>query len=198
MLFVFCSLNKGKELKMSMDMVPKNQARAFGYVMADFADRFQIINWWSDWLSPMSLERREGLQTMDAATLVRLQITKISLAKLDNVRIFREVKTHMLVSNKLQVFQLTGIIIRPEGYQALSEGLAGSKMLRKFILQNCNVAEGNNFAVLLKGMEHTTKLELIDFQCSDLSDRHTAPVVSLIKEQYEMRDGLKWRLGLRN
>lgn len=41
-------LNKGKEVKMSMDIIPKNQARAFGYVMADFTDRFQIINWWSD------------------------------------------------------------------------------------------------------------------------------------------------------
>ena len=38
----------------------------------------------------------------------------------------------------------------------------------------------------------------MDFQCCDLDDSHTKSMCAVIKEQYELKDQMAWKFGLRN
>lgn len=49
-----------------------------------------------------------------------------------------------------------------------------------------------------EGLKDVKSLELIDFQCNDLNDKHTAPLISIMTAQYSLKDVLRWKLGLRN
>ena len=51
---------------------------------------------------------------------------------------------------------------------------------------------------LTEGLKDVKSLELIDFQCNDLQDKHTASLVQLICAQSTLKDSLKWKLALRN
>jgi len=41
-------------------------------------------------------------------------------------------------------------------------------------------------------------VEYIDFQYSNLTDKHTTFIARIIKEQFELKEMMRWRLGLRN
>ena len=45
---------------------------------------------------------------------------------------------------------------------------------------------------------HSKSLQLIDFQMNNLVDRHSCGINKIIACQYELRDQLRWKLGLRN
>ena len=181
-----------------MDAIEKNQAKPLAYVFSDFCDQFTVLNLWSDYCSAMSIETRDGYKPINHETVTKLSITKISLASLDNIRIFREMKNTLRNSPTLQVLQLTGFIIRREGWQCLADGVKRTKTLNRLIVHSCNLAEGKNFDILSKGLWETSKVDYFDVQCNDLSDKHIPSITQLIKAQYEYRDGLQWRLGLRN
>jgi hypothetical protein len=66
------------------------------------------------------------------------------------------------------------------------------------LVQSCNLAERNHMELLAEGLKYCKSLEYVDFQCCDIDVTHAKCFSDIIKEQYEMKDGLKWRLGLRN
>ena len=47
---------------------------------------------------------------------------------------------------------------------------------------NCNLADYDNFAKLTKGLQKSKTIEFIDFQCCDLSDKHSKSICAVIKE----------------
>lgn len=49
-----------------------------------------------------------------------------------------------------------------------------------------------------QGLKDVKALELIDFQCNDLQDRHSSALNSIITCQYSLKDSLQWKLALRN
>ena len=51
---------------------------------------------------------------------------------------------------------------------------------------------------LTEGLKDVKSLEMIDFQCNDLQDKHTGALVQLICAQSTLKDSLKWKLALRN
>jgi len=52
--------------------------------------------------------------------------------------------------------------------------------------------------VLTEGIMDTKSLEYVDFQCNNLQDKHVTSIVKIICSQYEIRDLLRWKLGLRS
>ena len=59
------------------------------------------------------------------------------------------------------------------------------------MIQNCNLAEGDNLKAMTDGvlsqenpeglgLKDVKSLELIDFQCNDLNDKHTGPLISML------------------
>jgi hypothetical protein len=91
-----------------------------------------------------------------------------------------------------------GFKIKAEGWQCLGEGIEKSVSLKRFIIQNCNIGEKNHFSLVSKGLQKSKSVELIDFQCCDLGNQHGKDICSIIKEQFEMKDCLSWKFGLRN
>jgi len=47
-------------------------------------------------------------------------------------------------------------------------------------------------------MQNAKSLETIDLQCNNLSDKHQQYLAKVICSQYELKDILRWKLGLRN
>lgn len=155
-------VNKGKHLKVTMDIVPKNMARALSYVFADWTDQFETICLFSDACTITSMETREKFEALSPEKFMTLQINKLSVSSMDNVRIFREMKSHLKESKILQQINFTGIYAREEAWQVLSEGILRSNSMQRIIIQHCNLAEKNNLGALLKGLRPATKLESID------------------------------------
>ena len=60
------------------------------------------------------------------------------------------------------------------------------------------MADKDHLELLSVGLKKTQCLEYLDFQLSNLNSTHGRTVCSIIKEQFEMKDTMSWRLGLRN
>jgi len=54
-------------------------------------------------------------------------------------------------------------MIRPEGWEALSYGAKKSTTLKRFIINNCNLIEEDNFKILSVGLSDTVSIEYVDF-----------------------------------
>lgn len=50
---------------------------------------------------------------------------------------------------------------------------------------------------LAAGFAQCSSIEYLDLQCNDLNDSHGYTLAKIISTQFEMRDNLKWKLGLR-
>lgn len=84
-----------------------------------------------------------------------------------------------------------------EAYNDFSEGIIKSNSIKRLIFQNCNIHEKDFLNRLSKGIQQSQTLEYIDFQLSNLSDKHTQPFKNIIKDQFEYKENLTWKLGLR-
>jgi len=89
---------------------------------------------------------------------------------------------HMRYSEKLQLLHLVGIRIREDGWRGLAYGAEHSNTLKRFIIHNCNLAEGKFMEVLSRGLEKSKHLEYLDLQCNDLDDSHAPSLARIIKE----------------
>ena len=65
------------------------------------------------------------------------------------------------------------------------------------MVHNCTLHKGDNFDVLTQGLSQTTSIEYVDFQYCNLNDTHANFVKRLIKEQFEIKEGLKFSMSLR-
>ena len=90
-----------------------------------------------------------------------------------------------------------GIQIRTEGWESLSYGCHKAKSLKRLLLTNTNVGDSNYFDILSQGLAQATSIEFIDLQYSNLRDRHAKFIKRIIKEQYEMKEAMKFRYELR-
>ena len=70
--------------------------------------------------------------------------------------------------------------------------------MSRLVIQNCNLAQGENLHHLSAELMSSRSLEFIDFQCNELRDKHVSSITKLICAQYETRDLLRWKLGLRS
>lgn len=84
-----------------------------------------------------------------------------------------------------------------EAYEAISDGVAKSTSLRRFIIHNSNVHEQNNFQVVCKGLAICSSLEYIDFQLCNLNDKHWLPIRHIMKGQFDTREMMSWKYNLR-
>ena len=101
-------------------------------------------------------------------------------------------------SDKLQVLHFTGIMLSLESCKALSEGTMRSTSLKRLVINNSTLGLGKNLDTLTTGLCMSQSVETIDFQLNNLSDKHSKAIVRLVKEQFELREQMKWRLGLRS
>jgi hypothetical protein len=115
-----------------------------------------------------------------------------------NTKFLKCIRNHVLNSEKLVELHLIGIFTRIDGWKAISGGVEDSRILKRLLLQNCNLYEKDYLAILFKSLTNSLSCEYIDFKYSNLDDRHTNTVKKLIKKQYESKEDMKWRLGLRN
>lgn len=189
---------QGKHLKMSMDAFRINEAQILGYVFRDCME-CETMHFWADTMTPLHIVKLLKYQQPDQATLERQATQKLSQCQQENVRIFRQLKVCIPLSNTLQVVHLLCIRIKEEGWDCLGQGIENSKSIKRLTLQNCNLRERNNLQALAKHLERQTTLEYLDLQCNDLNHlKHGLPILTVIKEQYKTRDDLNWKLGLRN
>lgn len=70
--------------------------------------------------------------------------------------------------------------------------------MKSLLIQNCNLADKDYFHSLTEGLMHSKSLQLVDFQMNNLQDHHSCGINKIIACQYELRDLLRWKLGLRN
>ena len=52
--------------------------------------------------------------------------------------------------------------------------------------------------VLTDYLQTSKSIETIDLQCNELGDKHQLYITKVICAQYELKDVLRWKLGLRN
>lgn len=88
-------------------------------------------------------------------------------------------------------------MMRADAYEEFSEAIIKSKTMKRLIIQNCNLHEKDNLRLLSKGIQRSHSLEYVDFQLCNLSDKHVLPIRSIVKEQFEFKENLNWKLGLR-
>ena len=105
---------------------------------------------------------------------------------------------------------LVGIKLNFTSYKYLGQGIEASTVLKQFIFQNTNLASGEHTVccsgqrsffdylhVLTDYLQNAKSLETIDLQCNNLSDKHHQYLTKVVCSQYELKDILRWKLGLR-
>lgn len=98
------------------------------------------------------IDGRKAYAHVPIGRKLQLELAKLSFDPRDNVRMFKQLKFNVEKSTSLEVLEIVGIMMRDEAYEAIAEGVAASTSLRRFILQNCNIHEQNNFQIVCKGL----------------------------------------------
>lgn len=99
-------------------------------------------------------------------------------------------------SRCLKTLHLIGMRFSKEAFSALGEGIAQAKSLKRLIINQTNIGT-YGLSELAAGFSHCSSVEYLDLQCNDLNDSHGQTLAKIISVQFEMRDNLKWKLGLR-
>ena len=102
----------------------------------------------------------------------------------------------MTESRSLKCLHLVGIKFSKEGYVTLGDGIAKAKSLKKLMINQSNIAQ-YGLQELANGFLQSSSVDYLDLQCNDLTDSHCSIIAKIITTQFEMRDNLKWKLGLR-
>lgn len=123
---------------------------------------------------------------------------KLSWDSKENCRVLKQLKYNIAFSDTLTLLHLIGFQIRDDGWTSLSQGLGKTNTLKRLLIQNTNLAEKNHLQLLSKGLAKTLVIEYVDLQYNNLNDSHTITLKYIIKQQFELKEDLKWRLGLRN
>ena len=124
--------------------------------------------------------------------------SKLSQNKQENSFLYKALEIHIGNSKKLTTIHLMGHKLSKRSYECIGNGIKNSVYVKRLLIQNCNLAEKDNFHELVEGLMHSKSLQLVDFQMNNLQDRHSCGINEIIACQYEVRDQLRWKLGLRN
>lgn len=197
-----------KDLRTNFDALQKSDAKIFGAVVLDF-QVLECIQLWSDVINIQQLDRRDKLAAVPAKDRLEFEQTKLSQNTTENSWFFKSLADHVATSQQLQILHIVGLRLSRVGYQTLGHGIFRSTRIRRLLIQSCNLAQGDNLNSLTdgvynknsedsEGLKDVKSLELIDFQCNDLQDRHTTPIIKMLCAQYSLKDVLRWKLGLRN
>jgi len=70
---------------------------------------------------------------------------------------------HIKKSVNLRVLQLCGFKFNKTGYKALGQGIEESMVLKRFVIQNCNLAQKAFLHILTEGIMNAKSVEILDF-----------------------------------
>jgi Ran GTPase-activating protein (RanGAP) involved in mRNA processing and transport len=102
----------------------------------------------------------------------------------------------MQESRHLKTLHLIGMKFSREAFSILGDGIAKAKSLKKLIINQSNIGT-YGLQELAAGFASSSSVEYLDLQCNDLNDSHGYQLAKIVSTQFEMRDNLKWKLGLR-
>lgn len=94
--------------------------------------------------------------------LRKLEGIKLSQNLRENVKIMKQLRFHIAGSELLEVLHFSGLRIRADGWQALSQGVEKTKTLKRVSIHNCNLAEKDHMALFAMGFMKSNKVEYID------------------------------------
>lgn len=189
-------VSQGLHLKENLDSIKKTEAVMMGYVLKDFRN-FETISFFSEEIDHAAIaNKKEYIDIPDRRKQILAQ-SKLSFSKKDNFRIFKQMELHIKQSEVIQIIEIVGIMMREDSWIAISDGCKSSKSLKRLIINNCNLHEDKNLNHLTKGLALSTTIEFIDFQLCNLHDSHRFTLIKLVKEQFELKENLNWKLGLR-
>ena len=80
----------------------------------------------------------------------------------DNQKTMGLLRYNLAMSEKLELFQLTGLRLNSEGWASISRGFEKSKSLKRVIINNCNLAEKDHMSQFTQGTMRSNKVEYID------------------------------------
>eukprot|EP00347_Sterkiella_histriomuscorum_P019064 403343098 len=195
MYLTFYSLKSTKSLEMSIDMIQKQDAKVFAGILQDFTG-MERIQLWSDICDMRQLERKDRVVQIPDNKKSDIEQRKVSQNVLDNLCLLKGIGMNIMESSHLQQLQLVGMKFSREAFQSFSKCLAKSKSLRKLIINQTNIAS-YGMQDLVNAFNFCHSVEYLDLQCNDLNDSHSPLLARLISAQFEMKDQLKWKLGLR-
>lgn len=187
----------GIELKLNLDMIQKSESKIFGAIMSDFI-QLQVIHMWSDQVNYQQLEKRNQFVEVPGRLKMEWEQTKLSQNPYENTHFFKFFYENIYKSQKLQILQICGVKLNRMSYKLIGVGVQESMTLKRFMMQNCNLAGKDYLHCLTEGVMNSKSLEVIDLQCNKLVDKHVSSIAKIICSQYEIRDLLRWKLGLRN
>lgn len=105
---------------------------------------------------------------------------------------------HIRKSLNLRQLSICGMKFGRVAFRMLGRGIQESMVLKRFLIQNTNLGARDNLHALTEGIMKAKSVEFVDFQLNNLENKHVSSIAKLICSQYEIRDLLRWKLGLRS
>lgn len=188
-------MKNGAELSLNIDVVQRLDAKVLITVIQDFRT-LKTIQFFSEVCSLQQLERKSALITFPQQKQADLEVKKLSQNSQDTLLLVRAFQQNMQESRCLKTLHLIGMKFSKEAFGILGEGIATAKTLKRLIINQTNIGS-YGLAELAAGFSQCSSIEYLDLQCNDLNDSHALTLAKIISIQFEMRDNLKWKLGLR-
>ncbi|CDW74317.1 UNKNOWN [Stylonychia lemnae] len=107
-----------------------------------------------------------------------------------------QIGTNVSESDQLITLHLCGFKFSKDAFSQFGKNLATAKNLKRLQLNQTNVAS-LGLQDLANAFILCTSIEFLDLQCNDLDDSHAQIISKIIIQQFEMKDALKWKMGLR-
>ena len=139
------------DMKFSIDMLSKSDARTFSCILEDFKI-MNSITFWSDIITLGALERRTKRAKVPDQLQAEYERTKLSQNSFDNLCVIKALAAHVAESSKLQILHLVALKMSKVAYKHLGHGIFVSTRIRRLLIQNCNLGEGHCLHELVDGI----------------------------------------------
>lgn len=189
------SMKNGLELSLNLDIVQRLDVKVFISIIQDFK-RLKFIQLFSEFCSLQQLERKNSLIELPPNKQAEMETKKFSQNTADTLMLVRAFKDNMQENRNLKQIHIIGLKFSREAFTVFGEGIAKAKSLKKLIFNQTNIGQ-YGLAELALGFSQCSSVEYLDLQCNNLNDSHGYTLAKIISTQFEMRDNLKWKLGLR-
>ncbi|TNV84927.1 hypothetical protein FGO68_gene10736 [Halteria grandinella] len=188
-------MKNGTELSLNLDIVQRLDVKVFIAIVQDFK-KLKFIQLFSEFCSLQQLERKNSLIELPANKQAEMETKKFSQNTGDTLLLVRAFKDNMQENRNLKQIHIIGMKFSREAFTIFGEGIAKAKSLKKLIFNQTNIGQ-YGLAELALGFSQCSSVEYLDLQCNNLNDSHGYTLAKIISTQFEMRDNLKWKLGLR-
>ena len=160
----------GIEMKTSLDIFGRTDARAFSVVLADIT-HLRAIQLWSNHVAPHEITDkgfRKRVTPDDNPNVIVVE-KLISQLPAENAQFFCTVHKHFARSSALQLFHLVNLKLGRDAWSNIARGIGKSKSLRELRLNKCNLS-CTALELLLGGVGKSDTLETIDLSHNDMED----------------------------